>query len=333
MAATITDIAKALDISPSTVSRALKNPKLISIKTRDLVLKKAQELGYISKLRQSAFASENSKIIGIIVADISNAFNNKLVKSLMDVFSANDYSVILGTSYEDPLIENKILRQWLDFGLCGLVVMPTEKFIHSYSQTNLNIPVIQIDRCFDTENLDSVTEDNVYGASLAVEYLLSLNHKRIAFISGDNSVFTFSQRCKGALQSGKDNVEIISLTSKAYEDLYIGAFEKTNFLMMRGRARRPTAIIGANNAITSGIVYALNLKGIKIPDEVSVISYGDSRWCRFFNPPITAVVQPVEQIGTIAANNLIKRITLEDSKVEQVCLQSMLLTRASTSAI
>lgn len=331
--ATITDIAKELDISPSTVSRALKNPKMISIKTRNLVLKKAQELGYISKLRQDAFASQRSKTIGIIVADISNTFNNFLVKALMDVFSANDYSVILGTSYEDPLIENKLLRQWLDIGICGLVVMPTEKFTQSFLQTNLDIPVIQIDRCFDVDNADCVTEDNVYGASLAVDYLTSLNHKKIAFISGEQSVYTFSQRCKGALQSGKDKVEIISLSSKAYEDLYIGAFEKTNFLMMRDRSRRPTAIIGANIAITSGIVYALNLKGIKIPDEVSVISYGDSRWCRFFNPPVTAVVQPVEQIGSIAANNLIKRITGENSKVEQVCLQSMLLTRASTAAI
>ena len=102
---------------------------------------------------------------------------------------------------------------------------------------------------------------------------------------------------------------------------------------MRDRSRRPTAIVGANNAITAGIVYALNLKGIKIPDDVSVISYGDSRWCRFFNPPVTAIVQPVEQIGSIAANNLIKRITGENTKVEQVCLQSMLLTRASTAAI
>ena len=102
--------------------------------------------------------------------------------------------------------------------------------------------------------------------------------------------------------------------------------------MLRAKGSRPTAIIGANNAITSGILYALNLKGFKIPNDVSVVSYGDSNWCRFYPTPITSVCQPVEEMGRMAATMVLERINGSRDKVNNVCLKSMLLRRASTSS-
>ena len=126
------------------------------------------------------------------------------------------------------------------------------------------------------------------------------------------------------------NPEIVELKAGSYEELFMGAFEQTNILMMRSAALKPTAIFGANNAITAGILYALSLKGCKVPDDVSVVSYGDSSWCRFYPTPITSIAQPVEEMGEMAAKMLLDQICAHTAP-KQVCLKSMLMARASVA--
>ena len=113
----------------------------------------------------------------------------------------------------------------------------------------------------------------------------------------------------------------------------MGAFEQTSILLMRHGGNRPTAIVGANNAITAGILYALNLKGIKVPDVISVVAYGDSKWGRFYPTPVTSLRQPVEEMGTIAARLLFERINGKTGDFEHIYLEPMLLTRASTDEV
>ena len=103
--------------------------------------------------------------------------------------------------------------------------------------------------------------------------------------------------------------------------------------MMKNKTLRPTAIVGANNAITAGILYALNLKDFKIPNDVSVVSYGDSDWCRFYPTPITSMCQPVDEMGREAASILLEKIKGKKGDPEKICLKSMLLRRASSSEL
>jgi DNA-binding LacI/PurR family transcriptional regulator len=330
--ANITEIAHRLKIAPSTVSRALKKPSLVSLETRHKVLQMAEQLGYLQKLRDEATVATSSKLIGIITADLTNSFSNQIVKSVHDTLEAAGYSAIVGCNYEHSGYENKLLKQWASLNLLGLIVMPSAKFAKTVSNIELNMPIVLVDRDCPELPYDSVIEDNRFGAMQALEHLTSLGHSRIAFISGSRSVYTFDERCKG-IEESAINAEIYALDSDAYDDLVIGAFEQTNIIMMRNKNQRPTAIIGANNAITSGILYALSLKNFKIPDDVSVVSYGDSNWCRFYPTPITSICQPVEEMGRVAANLLLERISGKAHVQERICLKSMLMRRASTTNI
>lgn len=336
--ANITDIAKELGIAPSTVSRALKKPELVSLDTRHKVLQTAEKLGYLQKLRDDATAATATNLIGVIVADLTNSFSNQIVKAVHDTLEDSGYSAIVGCNYEQSSIENRLLKQWASLNLKGLIIMPTARFSKTINSVEANYPIVLVDRNSEDLSFDSVIEDNRYGASQAIEHLRELGHERIVFISGARRVYTFNERCLGAEVATtaigtSANVQIEEIDAESYDELFIGAFEKTNILMMKNRTLRPTAIVGANNAITAGVLYALNLKNFKIPNDISVVSYGDSDWCRFYPTPITSMCQPVDEMGREAASILMDRIKGKKGDTEKVCLKSMLLRRASSSEL
>ncbi len=332
--ANITEIAKALGVAPSTVSRALKRPDLVSLKTRQDVLKKAEELGYLKKLRQDASNTGTGKLIGLMVADLSNIFSAHIVKAVSDFFSEQrGCSVVIGCSYEQPACEQRLLKSWSGLNLEGLIVMPTPKFEQSVSSLGGLLPLVLVDRPTGRgDKYNCVTEDNRDGAGQGMEHLLELGHQRIAFISGSRKVYTFDERCKGAAQACPE-AEIIEIQADSYDNLFSGAFDETNILMMRRKASRPTAIFCANNALTAGALYALSLKNISIPGDISVIAYGDSDWCRFYPTPITSLRQPVEAMGTMAAQLLLERMDSPGAVPQITALKSMLMKRASAARI
>ena len=336
--ANITEIAKELGIAPSTVSRALKKPELVSLDTRHKVLQMAEKLGYLQKLRDDATAATATNLIGVIVADLTNSFSNQIVKAVHDTLENSGYSAIVGCNYEQSSIENRLLKQWASLNLKGLIIMPTARFSKTINSVEANYPIVLVDRNSEDLSFDSVIEDNRYGASQAIEHLRELGHDRIVFITGARRVYTFNERCLGVESTNQaatnsSSVQIEEIDAESYDELFIGAFEKTNILMMKNKALRPTAIVGANNAITAGILYALNLKDFKIPTDVSVVSYGDSDWCRFYPTPITSMCQLVDEMGREAASILLDRIKGKQGDPEKICLKSMLLRRASSSEI
>ncbi len=326
----ISQIASDLGISPSTVSRALKKPDMVSLETRHKVLSAAESLGYLRKLRDDVSSATSSNFIGVIAADLTNSFSNAIVKAVIDYLESQNYSPIIGVSYEKSAQEAKILKQWLPLNLRGLVIMPTAEFSRTIANDFIDMPIALVDRRLEELNYDSVIEDNEGGVQQALDHLKELGHERIAFISGSRKVYTFNQRCLG-VELSDVKTELHEIAAQSYEELFIGAFEQTNILMLRAKQSRPTAIVGANNVITSGILYALNLKGFRVPHDVSVVSYGDSSWCRFYPTPITSVCQPVEEMGRTAAAMVIDRINGSREDKKSVCFKSMLLHRASTA--
>lgn len=329
--ASITTIADELGISPSTVSRALQRPQMVSAKTRHAVLQAAKKQGYLDKLNKDKGNSPVEPLIGVLVADLSNSFSGLIVKSIQDQAYLRNYSVVVGCTYEQPALEKQILKQWEALDLKGIVAMPSQGFCEAYGSLNSDIPLVLVDRTMAQLNCDSVIVDDCEGMEQIIEHLLSLSHENIVLLSGNRSVYTFKERAQAALAYA--NVKVIDINAVKYEELYMGAFEQTSILMLRPKSLRPTALIGANNAITAGILYALNLKGIKVADDISVVSYGDSEWCRFYPTPVTSIRQPIEEMATTAANLLFDRINGNLDEFKQVKLAPMLLARASTALL
>ena len=325
----ITSIAKALNISPSTVSRALKKPEMVSLKTRNLILHEAKAQGYLTEDKGSVETFKGrDNLIGILVADLNNSFSDQIVSAVQDVAYAHDFVPLIGCTYERPAQESKIIRQWQDLGLKGIVAMPTHNFSHLESLFS-DLKVVLVDRDLENFQADKVLDDNFLGMKLALDHLHELGHEKIAVLYGSTNVYTFKARSEAAA-SIKSDCELIEINAVSYEELYMGAFEQLNILFMRDKARRPTAILASNNAIAAGCLYAASLKGITMSQDLSLIAFGDSHWMRFYPTPVSAVRQPVTQMGTKAAYMLLERIKGNTQEFKTEVLEPMLMPRSST---
>ncbi len=326
----IVSIAEALGISASTVSRALKRPDKVAAKTRNLILDEAKKQGYLSDgaVVPRHERVSRSRLIGILVADLSNSFSNAIVSAVQDVAYAHEYSTVVGCTYEHSSLETKILKQWQELCLSGLIIMPTQNFANNKELLG-QVPFVTVDRDVKGVQCDKFLDDNQYGMESAIDHLMKLGHEKIAVFSGSRAVYTFLERSRAALDYCPQ-CELIDINALSYEELYMGAFEQLNILFMRDEKYRPTAVIAENNALAAGCLYAANLRGIRMPSQLSLAAFGDSHWMRFYPVPVTAMRQNVEQMGANAAYRLLQRIKGDASPFVTELLKPMLMVRNST---
>ncbi len=330
MASSIVTIAQKLGISPSTVSRALSRPEMVSEETRRRILDEAREQGYITGGKNAA--RENTRMIGVLAADLSNTFSAEIVNAVQAAAAGHDFITVVGSSNEQLSTETRILKQWEELHLRGLIVMPAAGTSPIIPALAARMPVTLVDRDLPDVSCDKVLFDEKSGMEQCIEHLQSLGHERIVLLSGSQSVYTFRERAAHA-RSLYPGIEVVCCNAVNSEELYMGAFEQVNILLMRPARRIPTAIIAANTMIASGVMYALNLKNVELARGISLIYYGDATWMRFFNTPISAVRQPTAEMGERAAEEIFARIKDPQRAPEQILLSPMLMPRASTGSV
>lgn len=314
--ARITQLAKELGISAATVSRALSRPEMVARKTRERILAKARELGI--EVVDNHPASQGQDLLGVIVADLNNSFSAGILNAITSLAEEDGLRVVLGVSHENVQVERKIISDFNTYKLKGLIAMPASNSSTIDIECN---NVVAVDRPFVGRQIKSALIDNHKAVQLAYDHLKSKGHKHIAYISGKSTLYTFKERLVAA--QSFDDVECIELDALEYNDLYTKAFEITNILLTR-HTSRPTAILTANNAITSGVVYALSLRNISMPKEMALVSIGDTEWCRFFPCPITTVKLPENELGFCAYE------MLKQNDKSTRFITPMLLPRASS---
>lgn len=331
----IVSIARALNLSPSTVSRALARPDMVAAHTREAILREAQKQGYLHKAMTSPGRPVNPPAIGVLLADLNNNFSSLILNAVLDVISSSEYFAVVNTSSEDPLRESRILKQWERMNLAGLIAMPTAGFLKAYQNFLPHVPVVLVDRDVPELSCSKVLVDNDAGAKLCIEHLLQQGHSRILFVSGSHHVYTFKKRSEAARRA-YPSVEIAELKAVSYEELYMGAFELLNMMLLRPRAQRPTALVAANNALAAGLLYALNLKQLKMPDDLALISFGDSEWTRFYPTSVSALRMPADDLGRMAAEQMLAQLQHgrdeagHHAERESIMISPMLMPRAST---
>ncbi|MBU3826662.1 MAG: LacI family transcriptional regulator [Candidatus Anaerobiospirillum merdipullorum] len=326
----VVSIAKALNISPSTVSRALSRPGMVAPKTRELILQEAKKQGYLSE-NVAPFLSAQPPCVGVLLADLNNTFSARILNAVLEVIYSSDYNAVVGSSNEDPLKESHQLKQWQSLNLKGLIAMPTANFAKAYAHLT-NVPLILVDRDVPELNATRILVDNEAGAKLCIEHLLQQGFNKILLVSGSHNVYTFKKRSEAAKLAYPD-IECIELKAVSYEELYMGAFELMNVLMLRTRDKRPNAIVACNNALAAGLLYAINLKQLKMPDDIALVSFGDSEWARFYPTSISALRMPAEDLGRMAAEEMLTLLSQDNYRFNTRLLSPMLMPRASSLAL
>ena len=329
---TVLDVAKRAGVAPITVSRVINNSGYISQATRERVEAAAKELGYVPNTIARGLRSKRTMTLALVVTDITNPYFTLMARGVEDVAGDSGYTVVYCNSDESEAKEEKYVNILAQRQVDGVLLVPscgnvkTIKFLLSN-----DITVVALDRRVSGVEIDSVRSDSQDGAKRLINLLIRLGHKRIAMITGPKDVSTSVDRVTGYQQA------LSEADLDENELVYYGAFnqesgyEFTNQAMLH--SPRPTAIFGANNFITIGIIKALHDLKIDVPGDVSVVGFDDLPESMLVNPFITVARQPAYEMGRIATELLLKRISIElDEEYQELILPTEIIEHDSISS-
>lgn len=322
---TIKDVAKDANVSIATVSKVINNKGYVSEATFDKVTQSIEKLGYRVNANARNLKSATSNKVAVLISDISNIYLMSIAKEVEKTISSLGYHMILMSHNDDEEIEYASLKILLEQRVAALVIIPTGRnaeTIQSFIKSH--IPVIALDREVEGLETDLIVDNNYYGSFRSVEYLYELGHKRIGIIYGHTNNSIGRERYEGA-------VEAIHHFGLVEEDLYI---KKTNFdeqlsyratMELLSLPNAPSAIYSCNNTITKGVLKAIWDLGLSIPEDISLIAFGDSKQWELVTPKLTLMTQTYNRIGIETSILLKNRLTLkEDFPLKKTYLKPML---------
>jgi DNA-binding LacI/PurR family transcriptional regulator len=308
-AVTLKDVARLAGVSTTTVSRTLSNPQRVNSETRERVQQAAEAIGYTGNEMARSLRQKDTRTIGLIISDILNPFHAQVAGGLERYASERGYSAILCHSDEDVNKERASLELLRRHRVVGIVLEPTEGCrVEVEAIVRSGIPVVEVDRVSGATGAASVLSDNIGGAAVAARYLLSLGHRRIATIAGDQQLTSGRERLEGfraALGSAGISVPDAWIVTGRYTDDDGYSAAQTLF---SAAGTTPTALFVANIEMTVGALQAIRELGLRIPEDVSVISFDDARWATLITPPLTVIAQEPDALGRTAARLILDAV-------------------------
>jgi len=307
---TINDIAKELNISPSTVSRALNNNVKISEATKEKVRKVAEDLGYELNLVASSLSKNKTNIIGVIIPHIGSQFFAQALSGIQEVASANGYNVIICQTNENVQQEiemTKVMNSARVDGLVSCLTMETKDVSHFNVFSKKNTPVAMFDRVSYVIPGPKIVVDNYEAAYLATEHLINCGCTRIAHLAGILSSKVFEDRAEGFKDAlKKNNLPLLPQYLLSSDLTEQDARDATRLWM--SLLKKPDGILAGS--ASSGLIISSAVKGlgIKMPEELSLISLGNERCNEIITPSLSAIDMPGLEMGRSAASQLIKCI-------------------------
>ncbi len=329
---TIKDIAKELKVSFSTVSRALKDHPEISIKTRELVKKTAKAMNYRPNPIAVALKTSKSYTIGIIVPKIVNSFYAAVVEGIEEVADKHGYQVFVSSTNEDFIKEKKYVDAYINSSADGIILSlsrETEDFSHIQHLKDLGVPTVLFDRTVKNIKIPRVIIDDAQAAYKAVMHLIKGGAKNIALLSGPKHLLVGRNRIRGY----KKALEKAGLTFEPelaiHSNFTIDDAQKaTKELLSK---REVDAIFCLNDDLAIGAVYAAQDLGKKIPEELAIVGFYNSKRSQYMNPSISTIDLNPHEIGVLTAGLLFEEITGEETDIEkEIIVPSNLIIRESS---
>jgi len=327
---TIKDVATKVGVSAATVSRVLNGEK-VSADTKEKVLKAIKHIGYHPNPIARSLRTQKTQTIGFVVPDYGPFFM-QIAKVVEDVLSRYGYSMLVCYSDENPEKEMARIKMLMEKQVDGMLIAPTSDQDDYLVKINeRGIPIILIDRMLKDLQIDRVLVDNVNGAYQAVEHLITKKYRRIGIINGRQEVTTGEERYRGYLRVLEDYNLLIDRDIIRFGDFSAESGYKLMKELMC-LSDPPAAVFVTNCYMTIGAMLTMKEMGIKVPDDVAIVSFDDSELMQLSTPPITSVVQPVQEMGEKAAQLIYKRISGDNVGFPQLYrLKPELIIRSSSN--
>ena len=331
---TINDVAEAAGVHASTVSRALNaaTRHLISAEIVQKVEAVAGQLGYARNEIASSLRTRRSMMVGVLVPDITNPVFPPMVRGIEDALGVG-YTVIVANTDNDPERQVRGARRLLARGVDGLILASVRRRRDPLVDELLaaGVPLVLTNRTHDDGDLSAVISDDAQGMRLMVEHLGCLGHRHIAHIAGPQDFSTGVQRqraFRNAMRAARLELREQRIAAAKSFSIAEGARLADQLLHLEPR---PTALLAANDLLAIGAYEAAASLGLAIPADVSVTGFNDMPFVDRLTPPLTTIRIQVYEMGTQAAQLLLKQLEQPSSPKMTIKLSVMLLVRGSTA--
>ncbi|MCU0392702.1 MAG: LacI family transcriptional regulator [Thermoflexibacter sp.] len=332
---TIKDIAKALNISTSTVSRALRNHPDISDETKKVVSELAKQLQYHPNSIASSLRNKKTNTIGIIVPEIIHTFFASVIAGVEEVAYNEGYKVLICQSnenYEKEIINMQTLISSRVDGILVSISNQTQHYEHFELALQRKIPLVFFDRVCEELSTSKVVVDDYEGAFNATEYLIHAGCKRIAHIAGPQNLEICKKRKEGYMNALKENNLPIDDKMIVYSNL-----EQEEGMILANKLlalpQRPDAIFAVTDPVAIGAHIAIRKHGLKMPEQISLMGFTNDAVSEIIEPSISTMAQPSFEMGKVATRQLIHQIENKNAKAERIVLKTSLIERDSTKKV
>ena len=311
--ATQSDIAKRLNVTRITVSKALRDHPDISKEMKEKVLKAAEELNYTPNLIAKNLTSRKTYTLGVVIPDLENSFFAYATDSMIDAAAEKKYNVFVTISRENKHSEELNIRNLMGMRVDGLLVCVSQQTedITIFNQIKkLNFPLVFFDRQMEGLNFRSVAFDDKSSAIWALDKIISEGHKKIAHFAGYPNISIGRERSLGfqyALNKNKIELNPDWIIEGGYEvnDGY------NAFMKLYTSGNFPEIIFTVNDRVALGVYNAAREVGMNIPDDIGIVAYGFNETAKTFTPSLSVINQDPRKLGKIAAEMLIEEIECE----------------------
>lgn len=307
---TLKQIARELNLSISTVSRALKNHNDISKKTKDLVVNKSKELNYYPNVFAQNLKGQRSNIIGVVVPKISHYFTTTMIEGILSYTEEKGYKIIISATENSHKKQIEILDTMVHYKVDGILLSlnkATENINHILNILHRK-PLVLFDKVSNKVPCTQININDKKAANLAVEHLISLGKKRIAIFKENEKSLTSRYRYEGYLKALTDNnlpIDDTIIFSTEHASKEKGREMTNKALRLKNR---PDAIFAITDSCAIGAIQVLKSFNIAIPEEIAVVGFSNSEHSTIIEPKLTTIHQSGALIGKTASKYLIQEI-------------------------
>ena len=299
--ATILAVASLAGVSPSTVSRALNSPELVNAATRQRVLDTAEQLGYQPNRAARSLVLGRTTSLGLIVPDITNPFFAPFIKAVQARTRTEDYAVFLADTDEDLETEVRLARAMIK-QVDGLLLCSPRMPGPTLREIAEAIPTVVGNRSM--RGVPWVAMENSVGVEQAVAHVRALGHTRVAYLSGPRGSWSGQQRRKAYEAACKEHGIALTVLGPN-EPRFPGGYRAADEALAAG----VTAVFSYNDLVALGVLSRLGDRGVRVPDEMSVVGFDDIAMASMSTPPLTTVVSPIATVAQAAAELLLARLS------------------------
>jgi DNA-binding LacI/PurR family transcriptional regulator len=329
MSVSIKDIARQAGVSHSTVSRALRNSPLVNERTGDAIRRLAREMGYTPSAAARSLVTQRTRTVGLVVTALSDPFIDRIVDGIEDLATSAGYGVLLGSSHADPERELGVVEMFHQQRVDGVIVVASRVGqLYAEQLQEMSVPIVLINNEADGDYLYSVSVDDQQGARLATDHLLSLGHRRIAYIGSATRRATSLGRQSGYERGLREagfslDPELVYLP-RAQMDIAAGREALPHVL-----EQEATAMFCFNDRTAIGALLQAREQGVSLPGDLSVVGFDDIEPSWYLAPPLTTIHQPRWQMGRTAMEMLLG--LLDEKQATNRTMDCRLVVRGSTA--